>query len=271
MTTSLVTQRVFYDEIDISVNMADFRNHDYDVNYTAGEYIHIGTNFPFNNVWVELTKNANHTPGAPVIEVWWANAWHQVVDVIDGTAGMQQSGRISWALDIDKGWDIERKSADVGLPATSIYNRYWLRMSWAAHYDSKLKFIGQKFSNDASLESLYPDLLQPAILAGFKTGKTNWDDQHFMAAEAIIKDARRRNFILDRGQLFDASVFEEASGHKVAEIVYSAFGAPYVDHASRASKRFQEEMNTRMMVIDANANGHLEPSEITRKSGYMTR
>jgi hypothetical protein len=271
VTVSLVTQRVIYNGTDISVAMGDYRNQHVVVSYNAGEYFYIGTSVPFNNIWMQLNPVANHTPGAPIIQVWWGKAWTSVVDIIDGTDEMQQAGRISWALDINKGWDIEQKSADVGLTGTSIYNRYWLRMSWAAHYNSQLDYIGQKFSSDAMLESMYPDLLQPAILEGFKTGKTTWDEQHFMAADAIVKEMRKRNFILGAGQLMDWTVFEEASCHKVAEIAYQAFGAPYREHATEARKRYNEELNSRCFVIDSNANGHIEPMETTDRQGWLTR
>lgn len=271
MTTSLVTQRVIYKGTDISVSMGDYRNQHVDVDYTAGDYFYIGTSVPFNNMWIELTKVANHTPGAPIIQVWSNKTWIPVVDIIDGTAQMQQAGRVSWSLDIDKGWDCEQKSVDVGLTGTSIYNRYWLRMKWAAHYNSQLDYIGQKFSSDAAMAGLYPDLMQTAILSGFKTGKTTWDEQHFMASEAIIKEVRKRNFIVDRGQLMDWTVFEDAGCHKVAEIVYSAFGAPYREHATEARKRYSEEINARCLVIDTNQNGHLEPAEAKDMRGWLTR
>ena len=271
MTTSLITQRVFYDEIDISVQMGNYRNNHYDISYTVGEYIHIGTTFPFNHVWIELTKNANHTPDAPIIEVWYNNQWTAVVDIIDGTAGMQQSGRISWATELNSGWQMAEKSETVGLPSTAIYNRYWVRFHWAGHFDSKLEYIGQKFSDDYSLAASYPDLLQPAILEGFKTGKTTWDEQHFMAAEAVVKEIRKRNFVLARGQVFDWTVFEDACCHKVAEIVYNAFGAPYREAMIEARKKYNEELNSRCFAVDSNANGHLDSMEQIEKQGWLTR
>jgi hypothetical protein len=271
MTTSLITQRVIYNGSDISVAMNSYRDAHYVVNYQPGQYFYIGSTVPFTHLWIELIKQANHTPGAPIIEIWFNNSWKNAVDIIDGTNQISKSGRISWATEIESGWEREQKSIDVGLTNTAIYNKYWMRMSWASHFDAHLYYFGQKFSDDTVLASMYPDLLQPAILTGFKTGKTNWDEQHFMAAEAIVKEVRKRNFALDRGQLMDWTIFEDAACHKVAEIVYQAFGAPYQDHVAKANKRYNDEMNTRFMVVDVNANGHVEQDEITRKSGYLTR
>lgn len=271
MSISLHAQRVLYNGTDISVIAQDFRAGELDLDYTIGAYFYIGSLFPFNNIWIDLQKNANHTPGLPIIEVWYNNIWSPVVDIIDTTAQMHNSGRISWSLHIDKGWNSEQKSADVGLSGTQIYDKYWLRMKWAAHFDAKIKYIGQKFSDDATFQSYYPDLMQSAILNGFKTGKQDWNEQHFMAAEFIIKDLKRRNFMINRHQVFDWTVFEDAACHKVAEIIYQAFGAPYQDHVMKANKRYNDEMNIRFMAINVSGSGHVESNEINRKSGYLTR
>lgn len=271
MSVSLITQRVFHETHDISVAVADYRVGTYALNYLAGEHLYIGCSSPFNNLWLELSTVAVASVGAPTIEVWFNSNWSNVVDIIDQTEGLTKSGRISWALDIDKGWNSEQKSVDVGLAGTNIYNRYWLRISWAGDFTAGLGYIGQKFSDDTIMSSHYPDLMQSQILAGYKAGKTNWNEQHFMASEAIIKEIRKRNFILTPGQLLDWTVFEDAACHKVAEIVYQAFGAPYIEHTNNARKRYNEELNTRCFVIDSNMNGHVEVSETIDRQGWLTR
>jgi hypothetical protein len=271
MTVSLVTQRVIHNTTDISVSVSDSKVNTYAMTYTPGQYFYIGSSCPFNNIWLELSTPSVSTAGAVVVEVWNGTAWVATVDVIDQTTNMRNSGRISWTLEINTGWPLEQYSTTVGLSGTSIYNRYWLRMSWPIAFTTSISYVGQKFSSDSLMSSIYPDLMKTAILSGFQTGKTNWDDQHFMASEAIIKEIRKRNIALDRGQMMDWSVFEDAGCHRVAEIAYQAFGAPYVEHANRSRKRYNEELNTRFMVIDSNADGHLTEDEALNKSGWMTR
>lgn len=271
MTVSLITQRVIYDNTDISVAVGDYRVGTYSLAYTPGSHIYIAANCPFNNIWLELSTATVTPSGQPMIEVWYNGAWYDVVDIIDQTNEMTKSGRISWSLHIDGGWNSEQKSADVGLSSFQIYNRYWMRLSWPDSFTAGVAYIGQKFSDDTLMAAMYPDLMQPTILSGYKTGKTSWDEQHFMAAEAIIKDLRKRNIAIDRGQIMDWSVFEDAAAHKVAEIVYQAFGAPYREHVAEAKRRYQEELSSRVFAIDTNQNGHVEVDEITRKSGFMTR
>lgn len=270
MTISLQDQRVIYENVDISTAVNDYRAGTYALNYSNPNYLYIAANCPFNNLWIELSTPAVDA-GKPVIEVWYNGVWSEVVDITDQTNGLTKSGRISWALHIDNGWDEEQKSEDVGLLSFQIYNKYWMRIKWPSDFTAGVAYIGQKFSDDNLMSSMYPDLMQSPILSGFKAGKTTWDEQHFMASEAIVKEIKRRNFADHAGQIMDWTVFEEAGAHKVAEIVYQAFGAPYRDHAIEAKKRFQNEINSRFMVLDVDKNGHIEPSEITRKSGFMTR
>jgi hypothetical protein len=271
MTVSLITQRVIFDSEDISVSVGDYRVGTYALNYLEGKKLYVAANCPFNNLWFEMSITSPTSAGIPNIEVWFNGSWYDVVDIIDQTNGMTKSGRISWSLHIDSGWNSEQESKTVGLSSFQIYNRYWMRISWPEDFTAGVAYIGQKFSDDTIMASLYPDLMQPTILNGFKTGKTTWDEQHFMAAEAIVKDLRKRNIAIDRGQIMDWSVFEDASAHKVAEMVYQAFGSPYREHVIESKKRFQEEMASRVYAIDVNKNGHVEVDEITRKSGFMTR
>jgi hypothetical protein len=271
MTVSLITQRVIYDTDDISVAVGDYRVGTYALNYQQDKKLYIAGNCPFNNLWFELSTISASDAGIPIIEVWYNGSWYDVVDIIDQTQGMTKSGRISWSLHIDAGWNSEQKSETVGLSSFQIYNRYWLRIGWPSDFLAGVSYIGQKFSDDTVLSSIYPDLLQSQILSGFKAGKTNWNEQHFLASEAIVKDLRKRNFAVDRGQIMDWSIFEDAACHKVAEIVYQAFGTPYREHVNEAKRRYQEEMSVRMYALDVNQNGHVEVNEITRKSGYMTR
>ena len=271
MTTSLITQRVLHQGTDLSIALGDYRSGAYAMTYVAGQKVYVGTSAPMNSLWIDLSTVAVIATGAPVVEVWFNQAWVSAVDIIDETTAMTVSGRISWTLDLFSGWDYEQLSTSVGLANTSIFNRYWLRLSWPNNFAATMGFLGQKFSGDLSFASTYPDLMQSAILTGFKAGKTNWNEQHFMAAEFIVKDLRRRNIILKRGQIMDWTVFEEASNHKVAEIVYQAFGAPYKDQAMEARKRYEIEMNTRTYVIDLTMDGHITDDEAQNKSGWMTR
>lgn len=208
-------------------------------------------------------------------EIWFGNQWIPVVDLIDGTNGMSQTGRIMWNTDLDKGWDIEQRSADVtGLSATTIYNMFWMRFSWDEDFIStaSVKYIGQKFSDDATLYSYYPDFSKANVKTTFGAGKTDWNEQHYMAAEQIVADLKKRNIAKSRSQLLDYSLFSEASCRKIAEMIYTSFGAPYLDQLKLARESFKNAMDMENFGVDLNNDGRLDPAEKNCYSvGFGTR
>lgn len=271
-------QRILHGATDVSVALNDFRTGSYVFAYTAGEYLYIGQPMPFNNLWFEVSV-ANDVASACSVDIWFGNAWVSAVDIIDETknssgVSLSTSGRIQWNTNIDKGWDLEQRSTKVtGLSGTHMYNMFWARLSWSntLKVTTALSYVGQKFSIDDVLFSHYPDLSQAALLEGFETGKTTWNEQHFMAAEHIERDLKKRSLILARGQIVDASVFVDASCHKVAEIVYASFGEPYVNQKSAARKAYNEEMDTRYLKLDQSGNGSLDRDEEFRQQGWLNR
>jgi len=98
MSVSLVTQRVFFNSTDISVATSDYRAGTYAVIYTTPDYIYIGASTPFNNLWFELSTVSGANAGTPVVQVWYASARTKVVDIIDQTAGLTQSNRVTWEI-----------------------------------------------------------------------------------------------------------------------------------------------------------------------------
>lgn len=266
-------QRVMYNTLDVSAKVNDFRSSAQAMAYTTGSYLYIGAILPFNNLWFEMGV-ANTNAATVTVEIWYANAWVSAIDVIDQTVGLTATGRLMWNTDRLKGWDIEQSTEDVtGLTSFNIYNRYWVRLSWSANFSgtSSVKYIGQKFSTDDILYSFYPDLNNTTTLTSFESGKTTWDEQHYMAAEHIVRDLKKQNIIKSRGQIMDWSMFEAASCHKIAEIVYTAFGRPYFEQLAEAKKAYKDAMNLQFFDVDLNANGSLDPVERRDSTHFVRR
>lgn len=272
MSISLVSQRVFHESADISLAVSDYKSANYPITYTAGDYIYIGTTSPMTNVWVEMSTVSGVDAGKAIVELWFNRAWAPAVDILDQTNGMMSKGRISWTVEkYNGGWNCEPKSEDIGLSGTNIYDRYWLRISWPGSFNAVLEILGQKFSDDTSLATYYPDLvLNTQLLTGFKPGKTNWDEQHFAASDLILKDLRKRKVIKEANQVYDWQVMEEASCHRVAEIIYSAFGAPYREHMLLAHKKYEEEI-AGVFNFDLDMSGSLDEFERNDSIGWMKR
>jgi len=267
-------QRILFNSTDITEAATDFRTGTVPFAYTTGGYLYIGSILPFNNLWFEMGV-ANAVAATVSVDMWFGNAWIPAVDVIDLTAGLTQTGRIQWTTDLNKSWDREQYSKDVtGLPSTSaIYNMYWLRMSWNASMSgtTTIKFIGQKFSDDNQLYSYYPDLNNATIRTSFQSGKTDWTEQHYMAAEQIIRDMKRNGVILSKSQILDYDLFVVASCHKVADIVYQAFGAPYFDQLKQARAEYKDASQLKFYNVDNAATGRLTDNIRTQTSTFGKR
>ena len=263
---------------DKSIDLNDYRLGTFIPGYTTGQdYLYIGSLLPFNHKYFDL-GTLNAVAASVSVDIWWSNTWYPAVDILDRTsvsgASLAQSGVIQWNTDRLKGWDRELDSADVtGLTGTTIYDMYWVRLSWDATLTAGtvLKFIGHKFSNDDQLYSYYPDLNQTGLKEAFDTGKTDWTEQHFQAAEIIIRDLIKQNVIRSGAQILDFEKFVEPSIHKVAELVYQALGDAYKDNKADARKIYKETMDMKYFNVDSNADGSLSGEEITFEQGYLYR
>lgn len=267
-------QRVLFNSTDISQSVNDFRTGTAAFAYTTGGYLYIGSILPFNNLWFEMGV-ANAVAANVSVDIWFGHSWAPAVDVLDWTGGLTGTGRLQWSTDINKGWDIEQYSKDVtGLPTTSaIYNMYWLRLSWNATLTNTttIKYIGQKFSEDIHLYSFYPDLNNSTVKTSFAASKTDWNEQHYMAVEHIVRDLRKSGLIISRGQILDYSLLMDASCHKVAEIVYQAFGDPYLEQLKLARASYKDTSQIKFLNLDRLPNGRLDPVERSLSTTFVTR
>lgn len=265
--------RILYNGTDLTTALTDFRAGVSSFPYTTGQHLYVGSFMPFNNLWFEVSPASTH--GAVVsVDLWFGNAWVPAVDIRDETSGLNDTGRLSWNTNRLKGWDREQTSKDVdGVEAFEIYWKYWARFSWSQNFPGgkTLRYVGQKFSSDSVLATYYPDLSNADIKTGFTAGKTTWDDQHYMAAEAIIADLKRGDIIVSGSQIIDWTLFQEASCHKVAEIVYKAFGQPYFDQLRQARADYLAAKKVGFNSIDLNQNGALDPVERYVSTSFLTR
>lgn len=246
------------------------------VNLTTGDYIYIACFLPFNHKYFKLSAVAEDAT-TPVIEVLNAPAeWSQVVDLIDYTGGFTASGVLQWTPNFDKNWGLVTDSArDItslsGGP--TVYGAYWLRISFADPVTLGIDYIGQRFSTDDELYQEYPSLKATAILSGWKSGKTNWDDQHLTAACYIAKELVQRNIMITNQQILDIATLRSAAVHKTAQIIYSGLGVKnYAEEIKIAQQNFSEAMNLDRFQVDTNANARKDRHEVyANTTSRMTR
>jgi hypothetical protein len=243
----------------------------------AQDYLFIGSEHPFNYRWIDVST-ANDQASVISVHVWSDGGWNAAVDVQDDTSAsgvtLARSGLLTWHIDKTKGWTKESSSENVtGITTTDIYDMYWVRLTFSGNLKATtaLKYIGFKFSTDTDLAAWYPDLALSTTMTAHTSGKTNWNDQHYLAAESIIRYLKRNQVIWTPNQLIEWQLFNEAAVHRCAEIIMNSFGDAYEDNRTRASKYFREAMDMRQFKTDENLNGNLDEGEATQPIRIIRR
>lgn len=231
----------------------------------TSDYLYIATYLPFNHKYFRIST-VNGSSATMSAEYWYANEWLSFKDQIDDTdssgASFGQSGTVYWTIDHDKSWEREEFGSDVtGMTKEGIYWKYWLRISFDATISATLSYIGQKFSNDTLLYQHYPALRASRIQESFESGKSDWDDQHILAAQAIAHDLRARNIIEQPDQILKPHDLRPAAVHKTAFIIYAGLGRAYVDEKAEAHKAYLATLNKSFYDIDKDRDTLLKRSE----------
>lgn len=280
---TLETQRILWrDGItlrDLSVELNNYHGQDVLFDYEAGDYLYIGTFLPFNHRHFELSA-FNAVGFTTTVEYWNGSSWQSALDIIDFSESFTKSGIIRFVPDDQRqNWASEQYSKDVdGLTGTNIYDKFWLRLSFDQTLTptTTLKHVGFKFSDDDILYGRYPDLNNQRFRNNFEptmpvNTKLDWTEQHFIAAEAIVRDMKRKQVIVSQDQILDFSLLSEASIHKVAEIIYASLGEGYEANRLRVREYYNIALNQGKQPIDQNMNARLDSGERFNMSGRMSR
>lgn len=266
---------------DISVAINDFKSGSATTTLTMvynQDAIYLGSDLPFNHRYFDIGV-ANSNSSVVSVEIWDGTSWVSAVDVIDGTSvggkTFAQSGVIQWTVDKDKtSWAVESESEDVtGLTGTYIYDMYWARIKVSATTSATatLAYVGHKFSTDDDLYLTYPDLNNSQLKTNYKSGKTDWNEQHFMASRFIVADLKKRNIIISGSQILDYNLFLEASIHRTANIIYSAFGEAFKFMKEESLKSYKSAMDINFFNVDKSNDGRLDPSDKAVSARTMNR
>ena len=252
---------------DLSVNLNDFDANASVIALTTTGFLYIGSDYPFGGRYFDVSV-ANSNASTLSVELWTGNntTWVAATDVIDETSSggitFAQSGKITWKKDLSTNWRIEATEDIPELSTFAIPEMYWARLKVSADLSgtTALKSVLWKFSEDADIDHFYPKLNSNG-LNRFKSGKTNWDEQHFRAGEAIIRELKRQEYTVSENLILSFDLFNEASVHKVAEIVFNGFGKSFEQDRDDARKYFVDAMDLTNFLVDKNQNLILDRNE----------
>lgn len=269
----LTNQRIIHDDNgtlrDRSVELNSLYTGTATLNLVAAQdKLYIGSDLPFNHRYIQVSTANILASAISSVEIWTGSSWQAAVDIIDQTslagATLGQSGYVSWTLDRNGSWGQATTAEDVtGISTLKIYDLYWARFTFSADLTgtTALSYVGHKFATDNDLAGYYPDLTQTAVKTAFASGKTTWDDQHFLAAEEIIQDLRRKKLLWSGQQVLDWEQFNQAGVHKVAALIMQSFGDDYKDNLLEANRQYEKAMNLKNFNIDQNQDGRLSDEE----------
>ena len=277
----LTDQRIIFSDnaalLDISVDTGDFREGSVTIPYTASEdYIFIGSFLPFNHKHFDVST-VNDQASTISVDIWDGNTWIAAVDVIDQTSvsgvTLARDGIIRWSTDVDdSSWNREEESEDVtGLTGTKIFNMYWVRLSFSASLNANtaIDYVGHKFSKDSQLYDVYPEFNDSVVLDSFETGKTDWEEQHYLAADMIIRDLKKSNRLVTPDQIMDFELFREPAIHAAAMQIY--WGLSQYEKHDKARDKYQHFVDMGFLNLDLNRDGRLNIREHAVRTGYLTR
>lgn len=256
-------------DISTILSYTKFGAPSYQVDMAPGDFLFIGSEMPFNHRFFFL-GSPNTDDATAQVDIWdGSSSWNPAVDVQDYTflgtdTSMSQSGLLLFTPDRTKFWGREDKTADIPqLNTLSIFNQYWARISFTGTVSFDLRYLGFRFASDDDLGIYYMDLDDAEVRAAFfkSTDETNWDRIHVAAAEEVIAELKKRDIVWSANQVLDPDIFRAAATHKMAHIVYSAFGSSHESRRDEAYKQFQRAMNMLKFNVDRNGDGRLEEYE----------
>lgn len=257
---------------DLSVEMNDYAQGTKSLTITAAEdYLYIGAYYPFNSKFFKMATVAT-VLSVPSIEYWTGgNGWKSAVEVIDETGGLKKNGFITWTPNKDHGWSREDTSKITALNSKVIYDLFWMRIKFSVNTVIDFSWIGEIFSNDSDLGAEFSDLLRSQTLDSFKTGKTDWEEQHVVASKVIIDDLKARKIINFKEQILDRKELTRASVQKCAAIIYSSFGDDFADQRKECELEYQKRLKKDIFNIDTNESAITSPVAQTFRQGYLVR
>jgi|GEM_PF-1446079 len=245
----------------------------------AGEdYIYIGKYYPFNNFFLQL-GTANDEAANLSIEYWDGQQWRNAVDILDGTkvsgVPLARSGVVQFSTNDEYGWyyvgDPSDTSGPTELQYLSVYNLYWLRLSYSQDLNAltKVKRIAYAFTQSQQLNEL--DTTINNFLDTFETGKTDWNDQIMTASMHVVRDLQGRGLVRDHGQILLLQDVSLPTDWKTLEMIYYNLGGDYSEKYKNAQKMYKETLKLERYSFDMNDDARLDRRETTGTVRSLTR
>lgn len=268
---------------DFSYQLENYHGDTVTIDYTLSEdYLYVGAELPFNSLFFDLST-ANTASADINIEYWTGTEWVSMVNIIDetktGGASFGKSGHVTWTTDKQEVWhreDTVRSNGTeqiTGLGNITIYDLYWMRISFKASLDvgTALNFVGYAFCSSEDVEAEYRLLSKSSFKTSYEAGKTDWEKEIIIASRLLVEDLIDKNSIILGEQLLDRRKFKDACVSKVAEIVFTNLGDDYTDDAEKAKREYKNRLDKKNYRADLNGNARIDKREMGVTTGGLYR
>lgn len=231
--------------------------------------IYIGKKAPFNNffIWADIV---NATDSIMKVEYFDGKAWQEAVDVLDESVGLTQSGIVQFSPNKKYNWArvSDTSETDVGFAGLTIYDMYWLRVSFSVALDAgtTVKQFAYKFTDENELLSKDIDLNE--LLTSFS--QTDWTRQIIAASVEVVKDMKIRQIITDECQILRFEDVFLLTAYKTLFIIYLNLGSSYKEKREEIIKLYENSF-AGIYTIDKNNDAMVSRNEININSTRMTR
>ena len=261
--------------VDLSYQLDDYRSSEETISYVSAEdKLYIGSRYPFNSKYLKVST-ANAVSANLTVKYWDGNQFRDVVEIIDETAisgvPLAQSGHITFVPDKDYTWTREDTEDIPALSSITIYDMFWLEISYDADISAGIKWMGDIFCKTNDLAAEYPDLLRSAVLTAFESGKSDWEEQIMFASRLVVEELISRRVIDHGNQLLDRRKLRSSAVAKTAEIVYSGLGDDFEDQRAQAQANYANRLKQDILNLDTNLNARLEVGEGSLRQGRLSR
>jgi hypothetical protein len=234
----------------------------------AEDKLYIGSRYPITRKYFKVSTPNSAATSAMSVKYWDGTTWRAATNVIDGSASSGKtfaaSGYLSWETDKQYAWvkddTVVSGSARItGLSATTLYDYYWVQISFSADLTTTLAWAGDLFCSDSDLGAEFPDLVRAAVLGAWTSGKTSWEEQRVVASRLLAQDLKKvwpagATGVLGPDQLMLPAVA------KTAELIFNGLDGREAK-ATEARKEYDKRLDPRQFVTDSNANGREDPAD----------
>lgn len=240
--------------------------------------IYIGSELPFNSLYFDLST-PNDQNSMPTVRYWDGGEWVAMVDLIDETNGMFNSGYMTWVTDKSENWAKEDtvypngNEQIAGLGNITVYDLYWIKITFSGDLNpsTALNWVGPKFCTDADLEGEFVLFGKSGFKSAYEAGKTDWEREIVLASRLVVEELIDKGSIISGDQLLERRKLRDACVSKTAELIFTAMGDDYEDDRVKARSEFKSRINKKNYKADLNANARLDDSEKGMVTGVLYR